>query len=117
MNEKKDKSVDDKDLKAFDTRLSKANKLRGDRQPKEKAKTNEHLAYRIGMELVVATVVGGFIGWYLDKYFDTKPWLLLTFLLLGIGAGFKNVLRSAKILVTTGEQSVSENDETKRDDP
>ena len=108
MDEKKDKSVADKDLNAFDTRLSKANKIRDDRKPKETAKTGVHLAYRIAMELVVATVVGGFIGWYLDKQFDTKPWLLLTFLLFGMGAGFKNVLRMASKMTTQSSEATEE---------
>ena len=116
MNEKKDKTVADEDLTDFDSRLSKANKIRDDRKPKETAKTGAHLAYRIAMELVVATVVGGFIGWYLDKQFDTKPWLLLTFLLFGMGAGFKNVFRMASKMTTEGPEASDENqekDETK----
>jgi len=50
----------------------------------------------VGLNLVSATFVGLFIGWWLDKWLDTKPWLLLTFLILGIAAGFKNVLIEVK---------------------
>lgn len=113
MDEKKDKAVADKDLRAFDTRLSEANKLRNDRQPKETAKTGVNLAYRIAMEMLVAIIVGGFIGWYLDKQFDTKPWLLLTFLFLGIGAGFKNVFRMGAQMTTSGPETTPEENETK----
>ncbi|WP_320172642.1 AtpZ/AtpI family protein [Maridesulfovibrio sp.] len=48
-------------------------------------------AATIGTHLVAATFVGLGIGWYLDKWLGTKPWLLLIFLCLGIAAGFKNV--------------------------
>ncbi|EHJ48024.1 hypothetical protein DFW101_2018 [Solidesulfovibrio carbinoliphilus subsp. oakridgensis] len=50
----------------------------------------------VGLNLVSATFVGLFIGWWLDRWLDTKPWLLLTFLVLGIVAGFKNVMVEVK---------------------
>lgn len=52
-------------------------------------------ALKIATELVAAVVVGGVIGWALDRWLDTRPWLLLVFLTLGIAAGFKNVFRVA----------------------
>ena len=50
----------------------------------------------VGLNLVSATFVGLFIGWWLDRWLDTGPWLLLAFLVLGIAAGFKNVLVEVK---------------------
>jgi ATP synthase protein I len=37
--------------------------------------------------------VGLFFGYLLDKLFHTHPWLLLIFTLLGIAAGFYNLIR------------------------
>ena len=37
--------------------------------------------------------VGLVIGYYLDKWIGTDPWLLITFLLLGIVSGFYSLLR------------------------
>ena len=37
--------------------------------------------------------VGLLIGYYLDKWFGTDPWLLIIFLLLGIFSGFYSLLR------------------------
>lgn len=51
------------------------------------------LAMRLGTELVVATMIGVGIGYGLDRWLGTQPWLLLLFLLLGSVAGFKNVYR------------------------
>jgi ATP synthase protein I len=48
------------------------------------------------MELVVGIVVGGFIGWWLDKWLSTKPIFLLVMLLLGMIAGVLNMLRTAR---------------------
>ena len=50
----------------------------------------------VGLNLVSATFVGLFIGWWLDKWLGTKPWLLLAFLILGIIAGFRNVITEVR---------------------
>jgi ATP synthase protein I len=49
---------------------------------------------RIGLELVVAVAVGVAIGWALDRWLGTRPWAMLVFLFLGIGAGMLNVYRA-----------------------
>ena len=53
-------------------------------------------AFRLGTELVAAAVVGTIIGFILDNWFGTKPWLILTFFFVGVIAGVLNVIRSAK---------------------
>ena len=45
----------------------------------------------LGIHLVASTFVGALIGWYLDKWLDTKPTMFLLFLVFGIIAGFKNM--------------------------
>jgi ATP synthase protein I len=52
-------------------------------------------AYSAGLVLVVATFIGLAIGYFLDKLFNTKPWLTIIFLLLGIISGFRDLLRFA----------------------
>lgn len=49
-------------------------------------------ASAIGMSFVTAIVIGTFMGYFLDKYFDTKPYLTLIFMILGVAAGFKNMI-------------------------
>lgn len=53
-------------------------------------------ASQVGINLVVATFVGLAIGYFLDKFLGTSPWLLIIFLLLGITAGFIQLFRTAK---------------------
>jgi len=50
----------------------------------------------IGIELVVATFIGLAIGLYLDRLFDSAPWLTIAFLIFGIAAGFRNIFREVK---------------------
>ena len=53
-------------------------------------------AFKLGTELVAAVAVGTIIGFILDSWFGTKPWLILTFFFVGVIAGVLNVVRSAK---------------------
>lgn len=80
-------------LRDLDRRLREAQT----RQPRISNKvtaTGMGLAFRIGIELVAALVVGVGIGWLLDVWLDTKPWLMVVFFFLGAGAGILNVYRT-----------------------
>ena len=52
-------------------------------------------AFKLGTELVAAVGVGTIIGFILDTWFDTKPWLIIIFFFLGAAAGVLNVIRTA----------------------
>ena len=52
-------------------------------------------AFKLGTELVAAVAVGTIIGFILDNWFDTKPWLIIIFFFLGAAAGMLNVIRAA----------------------
>ena len=54
------------------------------------------IAFKISTEMVAAVVVGTIIGFILDNWFGTKPWLILIFFFVGVIAGILNVIRSAK---------------------
>lgn len=50
---------------------------------------------RLGTEFVAAILVGAGIGYLLDLWLKTGPWLMLVMLLVGFAAGVLNVVRSA----------------------
>ena len=50
---------------------------------------------RLGSEFIAAILVGAGIGWLLDSWLKTGPWLLLVFLMVGFAAGVLNVTRAA----------------------
>ena len=52
-------------------------------------------ALKLGTELVAAVAVGTIIGFILDSWFDTKPWLIIIFFFLGAAAGMLNVIKAA----------------------
>lgn len=45
----------------------------------------------VGISMVASTFIGLAMGYYLDKWLGTSPWLTLIFLLLGIISGFRNI--------------------------
>lgn len=53
------------------------------------------LGFRVMSEFVAAVVVGGFIGWMIDRGLGTSPAALIVFLGLGTAAGFWSVYRIA----------------------
>jgi len=50
---------------------------------------------RLGSEFVAAILVGVGIGWLLDTWLKTTPWLILVMMMFGFAAGVMNVIRSA----------------------
>ena len=48
---------------------------------------------QVGTMLVAPMVVFGAVGYWLDRRFGTKPWLLLAGLILGMIGGFVNFFR------------------------
>ena len=53
-------------------------------------------AASIGLHLVISTFVGLGIGYWLDRFFNSAPWLTLIFLLLGIASGFMEMLKMVR---------------------
>ena len=85
----------------FKTRLKIAKqkaKIKYNKNNKPQSKSNIGIAFKMSTELVSAVLVGTIIGFILDNWFDTKPWLILLFFFLGVIAGIYNVIRSAKKL-------------------
>lgn len=52
------------------------------------------LAFEIAGHLVAGPLLGGTIGYHLDQWLNTGPWLLILMFFMGAAAGFVNVYRS-----------------------
>lgn len=50
----------------------------------------------IGIHLVISTFAGLAIGYFLDSFFKTSPWLTIAFLIMGIITGFRELIRVAR---------------------
>lgn len=62
-------------------------------EPNGRAEQNR--AWQFLSEIVAGLIVGGGIGWFLDGWFGSKPWLFIVFLLLGVAGAFWNMMRLA----------------------
>ena len=87
-----------KNLKEISTRLEIAKKKIKKKQIKNNGSNVASLgkALKISTELVAAVVVGTTLGFILDNWFDTRPWLTISFFFMGVAAGILNVIKSAK---------------------
>src|ERR1700722_2617210 len=52
------------------------------------------MAWRIGLELVVAVAVGTALGWVIDRWLGTRPWGMIVLFFLGVAAGMLSVYRA-----------------------
>ena len=53
------------------------------------------LAGRVATEIVAGVVVGGLVGWVLDRWLETTPLLMIVLLFVGAAAGMMNIWRIA----------------------
>ena len=88
-----------KNLNNFKTRLKIAKqKLQSNYKNTNNERNNSSMgsALKLSTDLVAHVAVGTIIGFILDSWFDTKPWLIIIFFFLGSTAGILNVIRAAK---------------------
>ena len=50
----------------------------------------------LGFEMSLSVVIGLGIGYYLDKWLGTAPWLMILWLGFGFAAGVRSLFRAAK---------------------
>ena len=68
----------------------------------------------MGLHMVTHPAVGAVIGYFLDDWLGTKPWLFITFLILGVIAGFKAVYTDTRKVMRNQERE--DNERFKRKD-
>ena len=82
----------------FKTRLEIAKKkiLRRPKNSNGSPSSQLGIAFKMSTEMVASVVVGTIIGFILDNWFGTKPWLILIFFFVGVITGILNVFKTAK---------------------
>jgi len=64
-------------------------------QQNEFAKAMAHFL-QISVSIIACIAVGIFIGWLLDRFLGTSPWMLMIFSFFGVIAAFKSIFDFAK---------------------
>lgn len=90
-----DPAGEDSRIASLEERIAKAEQVEKVRQgaTEQAADDGSRLGNRVLAELIGGLVGGALIGWVLDRFFNTSPWLLLVFLGLGSAAAFRNIIR------------------------
>tara|TARA_R100000306_G_C4359491_1_gene134555 strand:- start:157 stop:510 length:354 start_codon:yes stop_codon:yes gene_type:complete len=83
-------------MQQLDARIAAA-KQRGAPKPRQDEHYSQaNLAWRMVIELVAGLGIGFGIGYGLDVLFGTMPIFMVVFIMLGLAAGVKTMLRSAR---------------------
>lgn len=93
-------------LKDLEERLGRLRKRAGLEEKEQEARGGKEaasmsamgLAFRAGVELAAGLAVGGALGWFLDGWLGTRPFLMLLFFALGAAAGMLNVYRLVRAM-------------------
>ncbi|RKF12894.1 AtpZ/AtpI family protein [Roseovarius spongiae] len=78
---------------------AKINALKGPKEVRkhtDESYSQAHLAWRMVTEMVAGLLIGFGMGYGLDRLFGTIPIFLVIFTLLGLAAGIKTMMRSAR---------------------
>ena len=88
-------------LKALEARLAEIGKPKpAERSAAGRAFSQGEVAWRMVIELVSGMLIGFGIGWGLDWTFGTRPIFLVIFVLLGLAAGVRVMLGTARSITS-----------------
>ena len=83
-------------LADIEERLRKAREKRDEVRQVEAPNSKLGIAFRLVTELMAAVIVGGAMGWGLDRILGTGPFLLIVMFMVGVAAGIYTVVRTAE---------------------
>ena len=100
MEEPDPKSPEDARLTSLNQRLKQAQLEEAARKGRPDIERSQQLVQSVGQRLLYDLVGlpfgGGLIGWVLDRWLGTAPWIMLAMLFLGFGLAIRNVMRVSK---------------------
>lgn len=79
-------------LDALQKKIDK-NKPEGDKDSPDAAAAETGKAMNLATELMAGVGVGGVIGYFVDRAFETSPIFFILFFFLGFAAGIRNLMR------------------------
>ncbi len=92
------------DLSDLDKKIQNAMRDQGpsdDEEQRAKDAQNMSNGMKAGVELTCSIGAGGLIGYGLDQWLGTNPWLMIVMLLVGILSGFANVYKTTQNIGTS----------------
>lgn len=83
-------------LETLEAKLAEKRVVETPKRHQDEHYTQAQMAWRMVIELVAGLLIGFGMGYGLDALFGTAPWLMIVFTLLGLAAGIRTMLRTAK---------------------
>ena len=80
-------------LESLDERLDRLQQAEAKRTAKRLPDASYQAGQLVLSQLIGCPLGGGIVGWLLDRWFGTRPWLMLVMLFLGFAVGIWNVIR------------------------
>ena len=80
-------------LESLDERLDRLQSQGAAKKAKEQGDAGIRAGRLVVNQLVGGPLGGGIVGWLLDRWLGTAPWLMLGLMFVGFAGGFINVIR------------------------
>ncbi len=98
----RDPEGDRRRVEALQARLRAAREKEASRQPKKGPESGmSHrqtgVAYRVLVDMIAGLLVGGFVGYWLDRWLGWTPYSLVVGLIVGFAAGVNNAWRAIRV--------------------
>jgi len=103
-------------LKALEERIAQAKAEEEEATHMKKDYAQANLAWRMVIELVAGLGIGFGVGYGLDYAFGTMPLFLVIFIFLGLAAGVKTMLASAREIELKHAALAADDEEERRGD-
>lgn len=91
-------------VEALEARVKAAKKPEPDANRNQVSQRQTNVAYRVLVDIIAGLLVGGFLGYWLDRWWGTAPWMLVTMIFLGFAGGANNAWRAIKAYAAEAEK-------------
>jgi ATP synthase protein I len=90
-------SPQDSRITSLDERLRRAERAEGERKPKpiDSSTVIRTAGLRVAQSLIGMPVGGAIIGWLLDRWFGTAPWIMLALMFTGFAGAVLDVMKNS----------------------
>jgi ATP synthase protein I len=92
-NEEVPKLPPDARLESLDQRLDRLQQAEAERTASAEGHAGNRASRLVVNQLIGGPLGGAIVGWLLDRWLGTAPWLLLILMFVGFAGGFINVIR------------------------
>ena len=80
-------------LESLDERLDRLRRAGAEKATRAQGEASNRAGRLVVNQLIGGPVGGGIVGWLLDRWLGTAPWLMLGLMFVGFAGGFINVVR------------------------